>query len=468
MEKTRFGEIISAFSVEDFKELQDFAVSPVFNTNKQVAKLAELLFAVKEEKGSIEIQKEEIWKYVYTAEKYNDDKYLKLTSDFVKLAEKYLIYKKNESDAVRKKMLLLESFREMNLEKNFSKYYKELEKHYDKEFNRTPDYFMNKYSFLSESLLFNHTGGDFNLPAVLEELNKTAENAFLLMRLDHMIQLHINTDEGINKEANNAELNSIEKNLKSIQKESPIAYGKYLVFKMLSSENSEEYFSRLKKFVSDAGGKLNKSYLSFFYDKLLLFCGFGDGNSDLQNEELEIHKVMDAKGLIPTEGTYLGYNYFLKTVDCALNLGELEWAEKFIKKYGGKLSPELAEDTVNLAKADVYIYLKKFDDALNPLSRVDNHNYYFYLAKNLKTIIIYYEQGKKDAAAYAIDAVKHYLTRNKQTIGSLYNYYNNFLNFTSRLVRITNPINRDSIKNDLVKVEEVANRLWLENRLGIR
>jgi hypothetical protein len=460
MDKTRFGEIVSAFSAQDFKELHKFAESPFFNRNKQVTKLSELLFTVKHESGSSEIPKEEMWRYVYGPEGYNDDKFLKLTSDFVKLAEKYFCCKKNDSDIVRNKIFLLETFREMKLEKNFTKYYKELEQYFDKEYNRNADYFLYKYSFLSEALLCRHTEEGYDIISALDELNDTAGNGFLLIRLDNMIQGLISAGREICEE----ELLPVEKKIKDIKKSSPLAYGKYLVIKMLTAEEGKEFFYELKSLVTD-NVKLNKANKRFFYDKLLIYCDSAQGkNSGFKQEELEIHKAMDAEGLIPAEGTYLGYNAFLKTVSCALNFGELEWSEKFIKKYAGKLSPEFAGNTVNLALADVNICLKKFDEALNALSFVDTHNSFFYLAKNLKTIIIYYEQGERDAANSAIDAVKHYLSRNKQKITGLYDYYNNFLNFTSRLLR-NGKVNRSLIKNDLERAGKVANRVWLESKV---
>ncbi|MBP9192603.1 MAG: hypothetical protein KBF96_08645 [Ignavibacteria bacterium] len=92
MKKIKLYILLRSISKDEFDELQDFILSPVFNKDSTVISLYDFLKLNYDAAMKGSLSKEEIYRYVFGEEKFNETKYWKLTSGLSKLIDKYLMY----------------------------------------------------------------------------------------------------------------------------------------------------------------------------------------------------------------------------------------------------------------------------------------------------------------------------------------------------------------------------------------
>jgi hypothetical protein len=74
---------------------------------------------------------------------------------------------------------------------------------------------------------------------------------------------------------------------------------------------------------------------------------------------------------------------------------------------------------------------------------------------------MYFDSGEYEAAAYLVDAARHYLFRKKEKMSlSLFDMFRNFFNYLGRLLNLSKADAR-VFKRELKDHSNVANKEWL-------
>lgn len=382
MVKGKIIDYISSISEVDFETLEDFLRSPVFSRSLTALKFYAFLKKNQKEKKRFEFTWEEISEYVYKGEKYNENRVMKLVSDFCKILEKYFEYLIFTNDSRYRKNALLISLRKKDLKKYFMKEYTEIDL---RSVSLIPDDAYYKYANLIEHNLLTNQRDD-------DSFEKTFNLIFIWVKLEHIINSAIekqNKKVLLEKEIRKY----LEENIERIKKEFPGIYYRYIVLKMLEERKPDLYYYKIKDFLKKNETRLDIDSQKYFYDKLLYFCGINKKRKDLNRDEFLMNKKMESKGVFKDKK--FGYAEFINIVESALRQSELNWSGKFIKEYGDNIN-EFKQET--LAATNALLELKKgnYDEALKYANQIRHRNVYFkILYKNLLKNIKYFIQAQK-------------------------------------------------------------------------
>lgn len=320
MVKGKIIEYLNSLSSIEFENLEYFLCSPVFVKSLTAKRFYSFVKKIKKEKKSFEFTWKDISEYVYKGEKFNENRVMKLTSDFCKVIERYFEYLIFNTDIKYKKNALLRALRERNLIKQFDR---EFSKVNFKDINLTADDFYYGYSNNLEKCLINKK-------LDLSDLEKNFFYIFIFVKLEHLINAKlIHSNESIHLE--DEILTFLKKKEADLNKEFPAIYYRWVIYKMLEDSNPAKYFYELKHFIDKNDKKFDLNILDYFCDKLLFVCGKNNNSKVFNKEEFIIHKKLEKKGVYKTRK--IGGKSFLNTIECALRVNEQNWAEKFINNY---------------------------------------------------------------------------------------------------------------------------------------
>lgn len=255
------GKIISylqSLSESEFENLEHFLNSPIFIKSK-TAKAFYSFVKKKRKKDKIsEFTWKDISDFVYKNEKYNENRVMKLVSDFCKILERYFEFLIFEEDEKFRKNTLLQSLRKRNLKKYLLKEFKEIDL---KNLNITAEDCYYAYSNYLEMAV---STGKIDIKIMEEKFN----DIVVFVRTEHMIAKSIYKSKVLIDNENET-LAYLKKNENRLLKEFPALYYRYRIYKMLNEETPLKFFYEIKKFIEKNEKKLAKEVLNYFYDKLL-------------------------------------------------------------------------------------------------------------------------------------------------------------------------------------------------------
>lgn len=468
MKSSRLFEILSTLDNKEFSRLGEYLNSPFLNKNRQVISFYYFLLGKKIHPGYSNIDREEIFIYIYAGQKFDLNKYLKLTSDFVKAIEKFLVYEFREKKTVYNKRILLEIARERKLSKTFDKYFKELDLYGKNDLNKDLDYYLMEYETKVEALLYNLNKRKFDLENALLDVNNTVDVMITSNKLDLFIKLPDTGDKQQTIWLRKEVAQFVDDNNEYFRKNHLLIYLKRLILKMFD-DLDENAYAEFKKLLNLNRQNISPENQIYLYDKLLAFCSMMNSDN-YKSEEFQIIKMMEENSLLFYEMKFIDYNYFLNIVNCGLSENQIFWTENFIKKYQVRISDEFRTNSSNLAIASVNLYRQKFGEALDNVLSVNSDNDFFYLSSKILLIIIYVELNEEKSVQYAIDAVRNFLANRKSTNEFDSNSYNSFLKYVRKLLSInakpaagSREISAmiDDIEND----ESVVNKDWLLRKI---
>jgi hypothetical protein len=473
IKKSKLSELLKNLSEQDFKKLGDFMYSPFHNKSKLMIQLYDYFQNVESYKELDDIDKLKIFRFLYPQENYSDSRIRSLLSDFIKLVEKFLIYCEFEKNKLYQTNLLLNSYFGRNMSRNFESLSKELSNELKDEFNKNPEYYLNKYNF--NHLLLSYEGSEIEVSQDQNYFDTSAEldNYFISSKLILINSLlsrkyHVFGNIKLNIKFSEEILIFIEENITHFKTNDPIIYTEYLILMMMRYPDKEKYFKLFSGYVLKNIKKFNQHELEQVYYPLCnySFNKIALGNIDYLNYLFEIYKTFERKNF------YSGKDHiqdidFLSIILTGLKLKKIEWTENFLLNYRTKLPQNIKSDTIHLAKAQIHFYKKEYEQSIYQLNKVKHKNAYYYLKSKEIQMQIYYEKGEFEMLESLIDATRHYIKRHKEILFIHYNRYNDFLNFIYKLFKANENSNGSiiTIKKELSKNMNAIGREWLLEKL---
>lgn len=253
MVKGKIIEYLKVLSHEEFERLDDFLHSPVFINSKTARAFYSFAKKKKRDDRIIEFTWKDISDYVYKGEKYNENRVMKLVSDFCKTLERYFEFLIFEKDEKYRKNALLQSLRKRELKKHFQKEFEEID---FKDINITADDCYYAYTNYLEKCI---VGKKIDLKIMESKFG----DIVTFVKLEHLIIKAMNKADApvyLEKEI----LAYLQKNEGKLLKEFPSLYYRYQVYKMLTSKEQVKIFYELKRFIEKNKAKLNKEVADYF------------------------------------------------------------------------------------------------------------------------------------------------------------------------------------------------------------
>jgi hypothetical protein len=204
------------------------------------------------------------------------------------------------------------------------------------------------------------------------------------------------------------------------------------------------------------------------------------GNTEFGKISFQLIKEMLERGIFYQSNNYITDHTYINLVASALRVGEVEWAEDFIKKYREKIVPAFGDNAFMYASAmlnykkgramNVNSKILFLGRANEYLSKVKSEDFYYMTRMKNLSLQIHYELDDYELTDSLIDSYKHYLSRNFKIIPEeLYERYSNFLNLLHKLLKMksgSKTITPPRLRREIEATGKLEFRGWLLEKLS--
>ncbi len=474
MKEVKLFNLLKSISKKEFTNLRSFIESPVFNRNKSLIPLYDYISENYDSAIKEDLSKYDIFESVFENEEYNESKYWKMTSAFALIIDKYLMFNEYQRDNYYQKNLLLEIYRKRNMQKQFASLSKEIQKNFDREFNKGLSFFLNQTHYHFQNVSYLGTGDNNNLDGDIEKLFENLRMFFIMTNITSIsIISNLKKDFIENSKSQlwlfNDILKYLNENKSYIKKNYLTVYIFFLIIQSKIYPEEENYYFEVKGIILRNMNKFSSNLLRHMLINILDYSvnKLVNGDEKFLNEIFMINKVMDANSLT-LFGEYIQSDYYYSVIEHAAIFRKISWAREFAEKYKYYLSGEHRESVVNLALSRIHFENKDYDSSLQHLLKVENLNPYFYLSHKILLIQNNYELGNMETIPFILETLSKYLKRRIDISNELKENYIKFLYYFRKLKTIatTKRYLTGSIEKELGKEKFFLHKEWLLQKVN--
>ncbi len=473
MFKSSFIEILKTFTREDLKEFGLLVQSPFFNTNQSVIKLYEQIKKVYPQFDEKSLDKNLLFEKAFGKIRFDDSFFRMTVYRLMELVKEYLIHGNMQRNSLIKETLLLDelSLRELNttLLKSVNSLDKKIEKQKVKEANAyfakfRLEYYKNEVKAHNTKMITYKDALDKDLMLEQENLN-----IFFFISSLKFFQYYLNQKNFVvNTDGYPDYMNSVMDFLKhnSEYLNVPVLKVYYNIVLMFIT-NNDKYFFELKNILFE-----NKDDISY-NEKFILIStlrnyaqrNYNNGNEEFKSYMIDLLKFSIEKNLLtPFEhGKYISEMRFMNIVWAGIRSKELDWLEKFIKKFIDRIEPDKKQYVLAYGTAGIEFEKGNFNKALEILSKSGPVKNVFYKAaiKQL-TLMIFYELKWFAQSTDLLDAFSHFIRTDKLLPEMYIIKCNEFINYYNRLLKLNDNKGKNSLDTaELISELEKTSEAWI-------
>lgn len=471
MKETKLAEIILKLTKIEFRNLEEFLLSPFFNKNQNILKLYYILKDNYHLLPGGMVAQEDIFRQIFPKEKFDDVKSRKLLSNFTKLVEQYLIILELDTDKVNTNIILLNAFKDRNITKSFDSLKQVILKEKTAVIKMNEKYYQDMVNLYAQMLSYHADTISPEYEALITKLEEAQNYKFIISKLNinYLISyVKNNSNKNFNQRNWIFEdvINFVEKHKADIKENHPVVYLHYLNYKMTIDEETPAAYSEMKQFIEEQIDQLDKSSIRFFLMNMNNYCVklYWNGSNDALNDILRINSYLDEKDILFIDKK-VNANNFLTVVNLSLKLNAVQWVENFLNKYKDRFPEELKDSTLYLTLSRILFAKKDYDKSLFALGKVKYINYFYYINSKLLLCKLYYELNYLKEISSIIESVKQFQKRNDNIPMAMNKAINSFLSYLKKLVRMKmNPGERLNYE-DILKATYTAEKEWLAEKV---
>lgn len=472
MNKSTLIDILGTFDKEQIKKFGIFLNSPYHNKNSNVVKVFNYIKKFFPEFRDPKLEREILWKSLFPEREYRYGVMKNMIFELQKLAEKFLSFEKFSSNEFEYGINLLSAL----ADKNLTSLYNKNAKHFISQLNKSKiglHYYYYKYIFES---------GELNNIIQNKQKNHKSVNPNESLLIYFFINFFSSNYNSLhdsilyNIPYDNEYLNVVN----GFFKDCPVRKNKYAlifyyVISTLLHSDDESIFFKLKDSYAKNSGRLSKDIRYNVLTALVNFCTFHvmKGNTKFIKEQFKIYRLMVETGIYNNgKDKFINPYMYANIVSMAANLRQYGWAEKFIEKFKNNLDKSHREQCIPFAMVSLNLKRKKFDTALEYLSKVKSGDVIDKITIRRFQLMLYYESGYLDELHSLIDTSRHFVKNDKKTSVRTKNILNNFLYFVKKFAGVKGDIENKKYDqfylNNLrsqINEKEVSNKIWLMEKL---
>jgi len=470
----------------DLEKFGEFINSPYFNKSKAIIKLFNYLKRSYPSISREHISARKISLNVYSQRKISADKIRKLCSEFMKLYERFVIQKVNETNKTRNKIVVLNYFRLNNLNKKFRKRLAELNKEMNEHIPVDYQDYETILRFREEIVSYYYNVSNESFLKSVQDYSKAADVFYVYLKLcvynNILNKLDENIKAQIKKDKAFLLVQSIfDDNKRFFYMNHPEIVINYYDL-MMRLDFDDKYLRQLISYYNLNKKKL-KNRLRFLcilpiegYLRTKMtfeeseFSMFESKILHKMNDELYVKTDLFRINVIEGSEGNIPEDMFIHAIGNALKLGKTVWSKDFIEKNIRFVLPELKESIFNYCTALILFFEKRNEEALAHLIKVSHRK--LYIHSRILQLKIYFEKAEYDLAEYQLSALKKFIMRSKEVSARrkrktklFIRYYNLMLKlFTNDIKNLNSAI--DELRYNLNNGEEYFyNKIWINEML---
>ncbi len=471
MKDTKLAEILLKLTKIEFRNLEEFLLSPFFNKNQNILKLYYILKDNYSSLPSGMVEQQDIFRQIFPKEKFDDVKSRKLLSNFTKLVEQYLIILELDNNKVNTNIILLNAFKDRNITKSFESLKQIILKEKTSGIKMNEKYYQDMVNLYAQMLSYHADTISSEYETLITKLEEAQNYKFIISKLNiNYLASYVKNNSNKNFNQRNwifeDVIKFVEKNKSDIKKNHPVVYLHYLNYKMTSDEETPGAFIDMKQFIEENIDQLDNASIRFFLMNMNNYCVklYWNGSNEALNDILRINSYLDDKDILFIDKK-VNANNFLTVVNLSLKLNAVQWVENFLNKYKDRFPEELKDSTIYLTLARILFARKDYDKALFALGKVKYINYFYYINSKLLLCKLYYELNYLKEISSIIESIKQFQKRNDNIPTAMNKAINSFLTYLKKLVRMKmNPSERLNYE-DILKATYTAEKEWLADKV---
>lgn len=470
---SKLTDLVSSIQTNEITKFEEYLHSPYFNKSELAIRFFTYL---KENMNSFKLgryDKKELFDVIYPDEKFNEEKLRKITSNFIKLTQRFLIAREADKDFSNEGFLLLKAYSRRNISKSFESSFK-IFTDSDKDTAKDLRYYLYKINIEDENLNHSFHKTNKDLSRSVSEILNNVNYLFIASKLKYTINtlvLSLLIDNSINYDIwlKNEILDFIKQNDEFFKLEHKEIYTYYLLLTCFLEKEIDKNYQKLINFFNDNKSYFKKESLESFYIQMLYYNFWKKAESNSNSEELiRLITEMDETGIFENS-ELIHQHIFVNVIIEFLQNNNKEFATKFFKKYRSKIAPIYRQMTSDLAEAYIAYYGKKYEKCLGLLMGITYDDFFYYLLTKSLYIQIFFDTKKYKMIEALLDSMRQYLKRNDYIPLYYKNEYEIFLKNTNTLLLLNSRYNitkLNEMKKSLEQDNFMPRREWFLHKLN--
>lgn len=475
MESSKLYTSLKYLNIYELGSFDKFLRSPYFNQNENLIKLFHILVPFLKSRKEIDLDKYQVWEKIFNKLEFDDKNFRKLTSDLLKLLERYIsqqVYDENDSLITNQ---LLQGITRKGAFKMYNSALATAERLVERNFDRNADYYYQQY--MLEKNKFNFTS-EFEKKSKKQtkhnwlNIKEISENIDIFF-ISEKLKLYSTLLSAKSIKKINVNLNFIDEIIKFIQTNNlfdypPIAIYYQIYLTLTDSKNENNYFT-LKELIAKNIHLFPKEEALDIYESALNYCitNVNLGKSEFYTEYLLLFKDMLQNNILFKDDK-IDPTRFRNIVFSAARVKDYKWAEWFIETYKDKLDERYRDNAVTFNLARLNYYKKDYDKVKKYLRDVEFNDLAYELSAKSMLIATYYDTDDYDPLYSLLDSFNMFLNRNKKTIPEQKGKAHQVLiKFVKKMINI-NPSDKkakEKLKLEIQMSGDIPDKQWLLDRV---
>lgn len=474
-------KLLRTITSDEWKEYEKFVSSPFFNEGRNYLPLLKVLRKFHPDFNSDEFSKEYVYKKLFPGKDFKDSVLSSMFSRLYSISEEFLIQiaLKNSKYMIREKLMISElstrgiSLKVNNLIDDNMKFLKE------KPFGIFDFKNLNELKFEILNFYVGINNREKVYDSMVDLMKYSAYSYFFDLNFYYSILYsQKNFWKGEFDGSFISRLNdniNIEAIVNLIAKEDsehfiPIKLF-YLSYMATKFPENDIYYYDLKSLYLKDSDKFDMLFREIILNNLwrLSVMKMVMGKNDFKYEAFEIRKIIVDQNIFALNTPYMKVSDFRSTLIDALNVGELEWAENFIKNFTGKLHPDFMEDVSNYSISRIQYEKGNYDEALEFAGRVKINQITFKL--DLKNLVakIYYDTESIEPLYSLLNSYYQLISNSDSRNKDYLSRHKKFVKYLRNLAALRdltdNKIELGVLKENIEK-DNVSAKSWLLKKIS--
>jgi len=483
--------LLKTFNDKELMKFSKFLNSPYFNNRKRIIHLFRVLKGYYPEFDAKGFTKENIFHKIYGNNPYNDSTFRNLMSDLLLFALKFVKLEAIEKKEVQSAFFLTTELVMRGTYSLFRNKMNNCEKIIENNHTVDSDYFLNKYTILTDSFYVNLlTQKVIKKDYVVSETGKMVTGIvcllsyFVLQSMKHYDNLlkysrSYNIKKNVDTVSQFMEIFDFDRLILYIRNNSsiktPVVEIYYKLLKSFANFEDEKFYNELKKSVLLYSKLLGNDDNYFLFTRLIDYNVVKKNtgvhtNYNIEMEIFDLNDIFVKNEFYKTEANkYLPFDFYRNVLLNCIALKRLDYMEEFIKSNSKKLLTKHSKGFEDYSYALLYFEKGNYSKALSCINRIKFDQFLYKLdMKNLQ-LKINYELEQFESAISVIDTFKHFLKNNVLITESRRILHNNFLDYTGKLIQYrigSQKVNLHFIQDRIEKSKVIFDKVWLLDKVN--
>lgn len=413
------------------------------------------------------IEKKRVFRKLFGADKYDDNKMRHLQSTLIGHVERYIVEVLND-DEYAKQFSLLKYYRQRKLDKYFEQQLSLLRKKLGAEMVNDSRFYY--YQMLADDEHNKYIKGKQKrtLEPNIQSLSDNLDRYYLINKLAVYSEA-LNYKNIVKTEYDIALIEPLLHELEISEKLNvPAVKLRHKALQTLMQGDDEIHFTELKALLQQHNEMLGVEEANDLNTLARNYCinRINKGHSKFVRDLFELYQL-EINTIDPKSDYELSPPVYKNAVTLAFNLHEVQWAYNFIKNYSQLLPLAQREPNYTFNLARYHFIKREYKTVIGLLSQVEYSDLFMMLSVKILLLKTYYELDE----AMPFESLVHSfraLLKNKSGIGYYYANYANFIKLAEKLYR-KGRHNKSALKmlsTQIADTKAVAEREWLLEKTG--